>query len=194
MIMEESTIIATADEIIGLYEKFGAEDYIGEPVSQIEHMCQCARLAEKEGYDEDVVLAALFHDIGHFCEHIMPVESMDGLGAIDHEKLGADYLAQKGFSARICRLVTSHVDAKRYLTCKYPEYYEQLSEASRKTLVMQGGIMGEEEAIAFENDELFGLYIKLRQWDEQAKEVGIPLPPMEKFRSMIIRNLKNNIQ
>ncbi len=30
------------DEILSLYEKFGNEDYIGEPVSQIEHMCQCA--------------------------------------------------------------------------------------------------------------------------------------------------------
>lgn len=27
--------ISVADEIISLYEKYGSEDYIGEPVSQI---------------------------------------------------------------------------------------------------------------------------------------------------------------
>ncbi|MBC7687664.1 MAG: phosphohydrolase, partial [Aquabacterium sp.] len=29
-----------ADEVLSLYQRFGGEDYIGEPVSQIEHMCQ----------------------------------------------------------------------------------------------------------------------------------------------------------
>jgi len=66
----------TAEFIISLYHQFGNEDYIGEPVSQLEHMCQCAELAEKEGYDEEVILAAFFHDIGHLCEHIMPVNQM----------------------------------------------------------------------------------------------------------------------
>jgi predicted HD phosphohydrolase len=50
----------TAREIIGLYRNYGNEDYIGEPVSQIEHMCQCALLAEAEGYNEDIIMAAFF--------------------------------------------------------------------------------------------------------------------------------------
>ena len=63
-------------------------------------MCQAAQLAEAEGYEEEVILAAFFHDIGHFCEHIMPVQQMNGYGVVDHEKLGADYLRGKGFSER----------------------------------------------------------------------------------------------
>ena len=55
------------NEIFALYEKHGDEDYIGEPVSQLEHMSQAAALAEEEGYDDEVVLAAFFHDIGHLC-------------------------------------------------------------------------------------------------------------------------------
>ena len=51
--------------VFDLYEKFGHADYIGEPVSQIEHMCQSAQLAQKEGYDDEVILAAFFHDLGH---------------------------------------------------------------------------------------------------------------------------------
>ncbi len=97
------------DEILSLYKNFGNEDYIGEPVSQIEHMCQCAQFAQLEGYDDEVILAAFFHDIGHLCENAIPFQSMDGYGTIDHEKIGADYLLEKGFSPVIAKLVTAHV-------------------------------------------------------------------------------------
>lgn len=180
-----------ADEILDLYKRFGNEDYIGEPVSQIEHMTQTAQLAEQENYDEEVVLAAFFHDIGHLCEHIMEVEYMDDYGIVDHEKIGAIYLSGKGFSKRITKLIASHVDAKRYLTYKNPAYYEKLSEASRKTLTFQGGKMSPEEADQFENDELFTLYLTLRNWDEMAKKENIPLPPLEHFRQLIIYHLIN---
>jgi phosphonate degradation associated HDIG domain protein len=180
-----------ADEIILLYDKYGSDDYIGEPVSQIEHMMQCAMLAEASGADEEVVLAAFFHDIGHFCEHIMPVENMDGYGIVNHEKLGSAYLQDNGFSAKICLLVNSHVAAKRYLTYKYPEYLSALSKASKKMLEFQGGVMNAEEAASFEADPLFLQYIQLRRWDEQAKDINVPLLPLEKFRSLIIKHLIN---
>jgi len=183
----------TAEFIIDLYRQYGDEDYIGEPVSQVEHMCQCAELAEKDGHTEDIVLAAFFHDIGHLCEHIMPVEQMDGFGVVDHEKLGADFLRNKGFSEDIASLVQNHVQAKRYLTRRFPSYYEQLSEASKKTLEFQGGVMTEEEAIAFESDKLFDLHIKLRRWDEKAKLEKQPMPPLQKYGDMAIRHLQANV-
>lgn len=180
-----------ADEIISLYQQFGDEDYIGEPVSQVEHMVQCARLAEEGGYNEEVILAALFHDIGHFCEHIMLVEQMDGFGVVDHEKLGADYLLSKGFSPKIASLVRNHVQAKRYLTYQSPEYYDQLSEASKATLEFQGGRMTDEEARQFEADELFPLHIQLRRWDEMAKLEDQAFPFVEPYHAMMIRHLTN---
>ncbi|MBP7554916.1 MAG: HDIG domain-containing protein [Chitinophagaceae bacterium] len=180
----------TARYIISLYNQFGGEDYIGEPVSQLEHMQQCAQLAEQEGYDEEVVLAGFFHDIGHFCEHLMPVQHMDGFGIVDHEKLGADFLRSQGFSEKIAQLVQNHVEAKRYLTFRYPEYYEKLSEASKRTLEFQGGRMTAEEAAAFEADPLFELHIKLRRWDEGAKLEHQPLQPMLYYESMMVRHLQ----
>ena len=48
-------------EVFGLYERFGDDDYIGEPVSQIEHMAQAAQYAQQEGFEGEVVLAAFFH-------------------------------------------------------------------------------------------------------------------------------------
>jgi 2-amino-1-hydroxyethylphosphonate dioxygenase (glycine-forming) len=181
------------DEVFALYEKHGDEDYIGEPVSQLEHMSQAATLAEEEGFEDEVVLAAFFHDIGHLCASREEVESMDGFGAMDHEKLGADYLRQKGFSERIATMVQSHVVAKRYLTYKYPEYYDQLSEASKATLEFQGGRMNASEAIDFEQNPDAELFVRLRYWDDKAKETDKPLQDLSHFKLLAISHLyKNN--
>jgi phosphonate degradation associated HDIG domain protein len=167
------------DEIFELYARFGQADYIGEPVSQIEHMSQSAQCAIAGGHDDEVVMAAFFHDIGHICVQLSIENNMGGYGVKSHEKIGADYLRAKGFPERVARLVENHVQAKRYLTYKVPPYYENLSEASKKTLAFQGGVMNQEEAMAFEQDPLFELSILMRKWDEEAKAPGVPLISME---------------
>jgi phosphonate degradation associated HDIG domain protein len=179
------------EEIFRLYEKHGAEDYIGEPVSQLEHMAQSAQLAAQQGFDKEVILAAFFHDIGHFLASSQ-TQNMDGYGVMRHEKVGADYLRSKGFPEKIARLVESHVQAKRYLTFKDPQYYQQLSEASKRTLEFQGGRMTAAEAMAFEQDELFDLSIKMRQWDEQAKEENIPVPDLTEYKQMCLNCLQKS--
>lgn len=177
------------NEVFSLYEKFGDEDYIGEPVSQLEHMSQAAALAEEEGYDDEVILAAFFHDIGHLCADAGEAESMDGMGNVDHEKLGADYLLERGFSERVAALVQGHVIAKRYLTYQYPEYYNQLSPASRVTLDFQGGVMSQEEAEAFEANPDAELIIRFRHWDDKAKEMNIPVDNVAKLKAMAVKHL-----
>ncbi len=179
----------TIKEIFDLYEKYGNEDYIGEPVSQIEHMSQCAQLAMDGGYDDEVVLAAFFHDIGHICVSRNKDNTMDGYGTKSHEKIGADFLREKGFPESIAKLVENHVQAKRYLTFRRPEYFNNLSEASKKTLVFQGGKMNEQEALVFESDPLFEVSIKMRQWDEQAKEINVALVDLEKIKARALRVL-----
>jgi len=180
------------NEIFALYEKHGDEDYIGEPVSQLEHMSQAAVLAEEEGFDDEVILAAFFHDIGHLCAEDAETESMDGFGNVDHEKLGADYLRERGFSERLATLVESHVIAKRYLTYKYPEYYNKLSDASKATLEFQGGRMTEREAAEFEKHPDAELFIRLRYWDDKAKEINVPILDLQHLKSLAIKHLYNN--
>lgn len=176
--MEAEQVIA---EVFGLYEQHGTSDYIGEPVSQIEHMSQAAQLAMAEGFDDEVVLAAFFHDIGHICGQ--GGENMGGYGVVSHERLGADYLRQAGFSERMAKLVEYHVQAKRYLTFSQPDYYARLSEASRRTLGYQGGVMTVEEARAFEQDPLCAVSLRMRHWDEQAKEMHVPVMDLEVLKS-----------
>jgi phosphonate degradation associated HDIG domain protein len=189
----KSKVDQIVNEIFDLYELHGDEDYIGEPVSQLEHMSQSAQLAIDKGCDDEVVLAAFFHDIGHICVAQDASNSMDGYGIRRHEKVGADYLRSKGFSERIAKLVESHVQAKRYLTYKHPEYYSGLSEASKKTLEFQGGRMEKEEADLFEADELFETSILMRKWDELAKEVDVPIIDLnemkERARNVLAKSL-----
>ena len=168
-------------EVFALYEQHGAADYIGEPVSQIEHMSQAAQLAMAEGFDDEVVLAAFFHDIGHICGQ--GGANMGGYGVVSHERLGADYLRRAGFSERLAKLVEYHVQAKRYLTFSQPDYYHRLSEASRRTLGYQGGVMTAEEALAFEQDPLCAVSLRMRHWDEQAKEMHVPLIDLQLLKT-----------
>lgn len=174
-------------EIFDLYLNFGDNDYIGEPISQIEHMSQAAQLAIQEGYEDEVILAAFFHDIGHICVMKNSANDMGGYGTKSHEKIGADFLREKGFPEKVAALVENHVQAKRYLTYKNPEYYNNLSEASKKTLIFQGGIMTQEEAVAFEKDPLFDLSIQMRHWDEKAKEVGLPIIDLTVLKNVTAR-------
>jgi phosphonate degradation associated HDIG domain protein len=181
-------------EVFDLYEKHGGDDYIGEPVSQLEHMSQSAQLAIKEGFDDEVVLAAFFHDIGHICVKQNASNSMDGYGIKRHEKVGADYLRSKGFPERIARLVEGHVQAKRYLTFKNPDYYKALSEASKKTLEFQGGKMEKEEADAFEAESTFETSILMRKWDELAKETNIPVIDLNEMKHLARKVLTRSFQ
>jgi phosphonate degradation associated HDIG domain protein len=184
--------LEATNEIFDLLHRRGSEAYIGEPVSQIEHACQCAQLAESEGFGEDVILAALLHDIGHICA--LPSEDeIPGLGILRHEQVGAMYLRSCGFSEKVCRLVEGHVQAKRYLTFKNSRYFENLSDASRQTLQLQGGKMDAEEAAAFEMNFLFELMIKMRFWDEAAKETNRPLPDLRRYRTICQRHLFNEL-
>jgi phosphonate degradation associated HDIG domain protein len=187
----------TTDEIMGLYESYGGAEYAGEKVSQLEHMVQAAQMAEAQGFDEEVILAAFLHDIGHISEAakgdngaVSDPHRMGDFGIKDHEELGAEFLREKGFSKKIARLVESHVEAKRYLTIKDPAYYGQLSEASKRTLEYQGGPMSEDEAAAFEQYPLFDLIIRMRKWDEQAKIQNQPLPDLRHYRQMMLHHLQ----
>lgn len=193
--MMPDRIFQSTESIISLYKKYGGELYFGEGVTQLQHALQAAQLAKANGGDSETILAAFLHDIGHLCidetdEH----QVMDSYGVVDHETLGANFLRKMGFSNKVCRLIASHVNAKRYLTYNFPEYYEQLSEASKRTLEFQGGKMSHEEAIHFQEDKHFDSYIQLRKWDELAKS-EIPIDEnIDEIRHLIYTHLEQNLK
>ena len=180
------------NEIMHLFEQFGDEDYDGEPVSQTSHMIQCAMEAMAEGEDEELILGAFLHDIGHLLKHIEQTKEMGNYGVVNHEGLGAEYLKEKGFSKRICAMVKNHVNAKRYLVAVDETYQSNLSKASFQTLQWQGGPMHQSEIMIFEQHPFFEDIIKVRLWDEKAKEPGAVLLPLDHFKLLIKEHLKDN--
>ena len=184
------------NQIFDLYDEFGQADYIGEHVTQTQHMLECAQLAETHFQDQDepnktqIILAALFHDIGHLVGLKQASSKMSTLGITGHEHIGANFLRSLGFVGLIPDLVEKHVQAKRYLTYINPEYLSQLSDASTKTLKFQGGPMTHQEAIKFELDPHFNLILLLRTWDDQSK-TGKNIKTLDYYKDLLQTHLKS---
>jgi 2-amino-1-hydroxyethylphosphonate dioxygenase (glycine-forming) len=179
-----------ADEVISLYEKYGNSDYDGEPVSQTSHMIQCAMHAMENTRDIEIVLSAFLHDIGHLLKHDRATELMGSYGVVNHEWLGAQYLQERGFSERICTIIGMHVHAKRYMVTTSSDYAKKLSDASWQTLHCQGGLMAENEISQFKQHPFFYDIIKVRLWDEEAKNPNASLLPLCYFHKLILDYLK----
>ena len=163
-----------------------SEAYYGEPVTQLEHALQTAHLARNAGADDETVLAALLHDIGHVLDRGRLHED---LGVIDHDEQGAAWLRERRFSERLVQLVGAHVEAKRYLVASNTTYAARLSESSTRTLALQGGPMSPAEVASFESDPMMREKLRMRSWDEQAKEPGAIVPELEDYRALIERHL-----
>lgn len=157
--------------VMSLFNERGGEEYFGEEVTQLQHAVQAAEIArELRPDDPEFITAAFLHDLGHICiSQDSEAKLMDGFGLKNHEKAGADFLLGLGFSEKVARLVECHVEAKRYLVSTDASYFEALSEASKITLMHQGGKMEAEEIAIFEADPFFVLHIELRRIDERAK-------------------------
>lgn len=169
--------MTSLEKVLSTYHEHGHEAYHGEPVSQLEHAVQAAELAQKAFPDDpEFILAAFLHDYGHLCESAEG--HMDGFGVWDHESVGAQKLQDLGFSRKITRLIANHVMAKRYLVSTNPLYFADLSEASKITLIKQGGLLTPEEQAEFEQDDLFEHHIALRRLDEQAKLTHQQIPDL----------------
>lgn len=172
-------------EIRQLFESQGDNEYYGENVSQYEHAAQAAILAKRQGYDEEVQIAAFLHDIGHLFPAQTEEELMEVYGRKDHESVASDWLRERGFGDKIGILVENHVNAKRYLTYIDEDYYEALSEASKQTLMFQGGRMTAKEGKEFEQNPYFETIIRMRRWDEAAKVEAMQLPDLDYFLNII---------
>ena len=137
--------------------------YIGEPVSKASHMFSAALTASNQQRSNPVIVASLFHDIGH----LLAEDDTGGYGVSNHAELGSAFLKGLGFPDSVCLPVKYHVDAKRYLISISNNY--QLSLASQETLKFQGGPMNMKEIKQFEQNPFFNSALQVRQADENSK-------------------------
>ena len=159
----------------------------GENISMQEHMLQAAWLAEQDGADERVVVATLLHDYGHLVCDLPRDTLVDGYDN-HHESLGADALSN-WFEEDIVNAVRLHVAAKRYLCGSNPGYRDELSDASKTTLEIQGGPMTGDELFAFRNLPGHDMAVQVRVYDDRGKINGMERPELDHYVPMIRRCL-----
>lgn len=179
--------VTVADQLLAYLAGGEDRDYIGESVSQLAHALQAADRARRARAAGELVLAALFHDVGHLVAPGAP--TMDGFGVVDHESIGADLLARAGCSPAVTEPIREHVRAKRYLCRRKAGYLARLSPASRETLARQGGPMDEAEAATYAARPDLAAILAVRTWDELAKDPGARVPGLDAYRDLLIAHL-----
>lgn len=169
----------TLDDIEQLFARKGAEQYTGEPVTQLEHALQTAMQAENEDADDTLVTAALLHDLGHLLHDLGATPSERGIDDV-HQYRAIPFLRGL-FPDDVLGAISLHVDAKRYLCATRSGYFEALSEDSKRSLKLQGGAFRPSETAAFAARPGAIDAVRLRIWDDLAKTAGLPTPPLAHF-------------
>jgi len=173
----------TLPDIQLLFARHGANQYSGEPVTQLEHALQTAHLAEQSQGDDELVTACLLHDLGHLLnDQGGGTSDTPTLRGVDdkHQYFALPFLRGL-FPDRVIDAIKLHVDAKRYLCQVNPAYHGQLSADSQRSLELQGGVFDAAQAQAFIT--LPGAHdaVLLRQWDDLAKQLELDTPPLAHF-------------
>jgi [1-hydroxy-2-(trimethylamino)ethyl]phosphonate dioxygenase len=173
------------DFIVDIFDRRGADSYLGEAVTMSQHMLQAALLAEESGAGDDMIAAALLHDIGHYTNEF-PEDALEKGIDNRHDTAGAAVLAQF-FPESVTACVRHHVQAKRYLCATDPDYFNQLTPASVHSLDLQGGPMNEQEIEEFRALPHLDAIIQIRKWDDGGKIEAKPTPPIAHYTPMLQR-------
>jgi len=173
----------TLNDIEALFLRRGHEQYSGEPVTQLQHALQTAALAQADGADDELVTAALLHDLGHLVHELGDdLGDTPTLRGIDdlHQFIALPFLRGL-FSDRVLGAVQAHVDAKRYLCATRAGYLAALSADSQRSLLLQGGVFDAAQAADFIARPGAADAVRLRLWDDQAKSADALTPPLAHF-------------
>src|SRR3982751_2954106 len=167
-------------EDIGLlFARHGGAQYSGEPVTQLEHALQTAHFAEQSDAGEALVTACLLHDLGHLLNHQGETPTLRGIDDT-HQYFALPFLRGL-FPDAVLDPIKLHVDAKRYLCQVDAGYYARLSEDSKRSLALQGGVFDAERAAAFLAQPGARDAVLLRQWDDLAKQADLATPSLAHF-------------
>jgi len=171
----------TLADIETLFAAHGGTMYSGEPVTQTEHALQTAWLAEQAGADDELVTAALLHDLGHLLTAAAHGDTPTLQGVDDQHQTAALPHLKPLFGPRVLRAIAGHVNAKRYLCATDDGYREQLSADSVRSLALQGGMFSAQQARAFIAAPGAAEAVQLRRWDDAAKTAGLSTPDLAHY-------------
>src|SRR5215475_14203878 len=166
-------------ELLDIFTGRATRRYGLSAVNQLQHALQAAALAESDGASPATILASLLHDVGHMIHGLG--EDPAGRGIDDvHEELGAKWLGER-FGPEVREPVRLHVSAKRYLCTVESDYFGKLSPDSVRSLELQGGLMSADELEEFRANPYHAEAVRLRRYDEAAKDPRASTPDFDHF-------------
>lgn len=173
------------NDIRTLFEQHGNLAYSGEPVTQLEHALQSAALAENENASEELVVAAFLHDLGHLLNRHGDTPTERGIDDL-HQYFALPFL-RPILPAAVLEPIRLHVDAKRCLCAIDDTYFGRLSADSVRSLELQGGIFSRQDAEDFLSKPYAEDALRVRRWDDLAKEANRATPDIDHYMSVVER-------
>ncbi|NDH62717.1 MAG: HD domain-containing protein [Alphaproteobacteria bacterium] len=166
-------------ELLEIFVGRATRRYGLSAINQLQHALQAAALAEADNAPPATVLASLLHDVGHMVHDLGEDPAARGVDDV-HEELGATWLAER-FGPEVSEPVRLHVTAKRYLCTVEPDYFSKLTPDSVRSLKLQGGRMSPDEVAAFRADPFHAEAVRLRRYDEGAKDPRAQTPDFDHY-------------
>jgi phosphonate degradation associated HDIG domain protein len=176
------------DDLLAIYGGRATRRYGLAEINQLQHALQAAALAEQAGETPSLIAAALLHDVGHMIHGLGDDPASRGIDD-RHEEQGASWLAER-FPESVSEPVRLHVPAKRYLCAAEPGYCARLSPDSRRSLQLQGGPMSADEMREFARQPFATDAVRLRRYDEAAKDPRASTPGFEHYLSYVAACLR----
>lgn len=166
-------------ELLEIFVGRATRRYGLSEINQLQHALQSAHRAEVDGCAPATVLACLLHDVGHMIHQLGEDPAARGVDDV-HEELGAQWLAER-FGPAVVEPVRLHVAAKRYLCSTEADYFGKLAPDSVRSLELQGGLMSVDEIEDFRRNPHWQEAVRLRRYDEMAKDPRASTPDFDHF-------------
>lgn len=176
---EATTHDPLRQELLEIFVGRATRRYGLSEINQLQHALQSADHAEKDGCTSATVLACLLHDVGHMIHDLGEDPASRGVDDV-HEELGARWLAER-FGPDVSEPVRLHVAAKRYLCSTESDYFGKLAPDSVRSLELQGGLMSAGEVEEFRRNPHWQEAVRLRRYDEMAKDPRAATPDFDHF-------------
>ena len=185
---------AAYEQVTGNFDKASKTCYGESAVTELEHALQCAELADHADADDELVFAAMLHDVGRYAvpqelvfDTLQDVEIADN--ALGHGERGAQLMANM-LPARSLFCIRYHAESKLYLCQKNPNYRAKLAGASVKTLAVQSTNYDQARLDELSGHRWWQDAIRVRVWDDSAKDKGRATRPLDYWVDRLEKFLK----
>jgi predicted HD phosphohydrolase len=163
-------------QVTGSFDEAAKIRYGESGVTELEHALQSAELADHAGADDELVFAAMLHDVGRYAvpqelvsDTLQEVDIADN--ALGHGEQGAQLMANM-LPARSLFCIRYHAESKLYLCQTNPNYRAKLAGASVKTLAVQSTDYYQARLDELSAHRWWQDAIRVRVWDDAAKVRG----------------------